>query len=174
MNDHLSPERLIDFLHGELAPAEDALTHAHLQACAACRAEHDAEASLTTFLRSAAAAGELEMPSLVKAAVWQRIREAQPGPFARLASWLRPAIAVPAAALLIVGAYFASPLAHPAAAPTIDANYYFEMHAAQSSHTSLSERSQQAFETSMAAGDGGTSPSIERAVAAAGMLDALQ
>jgi anti-sigma factor RsiW len=174
MNDHLTTERLIDFLHGELPPAEDALAHAHVMSCAACRTAHDLEASLTAALRAAATAEEFELPSLVKAAVWQQIRDAQPGPFARLASWIRPAIAVPAAALLILGGYFASPLARPAAAPMIDATYYFQMHAAQSSHTSLSERSQQAFETSLSADDGGTSPSIERAVAAAGMLDAVQ
>ena len=37
MNDHLSTDLLVDYVHGELAPADDARAHAHLAACAACR-----------------------------------------------------------------------------------------------------------------------------------------
>ena len=177
MNDHLSTDLLIDFLHGELAPADDALAHVHLAACATCRAEYDREASLTGMLRSAAVAEEREMPSLVNAAVWQQIREARPGPFARMAAWMRPAVAVPIAALLIVGGWFASPLAHHSAAlPTIDASYYFQMHAAQASQSSLGERTAQSFETSMAP-DGGGPLAVERAesgYAVPGTLDAVQ
>ncbi|MBD5653929.1 MAG: zf-HC2 domain-containing protein [Candidatus Eremiobacteraeota bacterium] len=178
MNNHLSTDLLIDFLHGELSPAEDALAHTHMATCAACRAEYDLEASLTGALRASALAEEREMPSLVNAAVWQLIREARPGPFTRVAAWLRPAVAVPIAALLIVGGWFALP--HPATAPTIDASYYFQTHAAQSSQTSLSERTSgaQAFETSSTRDSGGDAPPlVERTAigfAAAGTFDAVQ
>jgi anti-sigma factor RsiW len=149
MNDHLSTDRLVDFVHGELSPSDDALTHAHLATCASCRDAYDLEATLSEALRAAAKAEEHEMPSLVTAAVWDRIRRAEPGPLARLAALLRPAYAVPVALALIVGGYFASPLGHPAR-PTIDASYYLEVHAAQTAETPLSERSSAlVLETSM-------------------------
>ena len=150
MNPHLSPTTLIDFLHGELPTQDDALVHAHLAACSECRRAHDAEAALTELLQSAAVADEREMPSLVAARVWERIRAAEPSPLARLAAFLRPAVAIPAAAaLLLVGGWFASPLSHPHARPTIDANYYFAAHAADASQLPLSERSApQTLETS--------------------------
>ena len=176
MTDHFTTDLLVDFLHGELSPADDALAHAHLAACATCRGEYDREASLTVALRAAAAAEEREMPSTINAAVWQLIREARPGPFARMAAWLRPVVAVPIAALLIVGGWFASPYSHAAAHPTIDAAYYLRTHAAQSSQTPLSERSAQTFETSMV-GDGGEAVSVAGTTsgfAAAGTLDAVQ
>jgi len=123
---HPDNDQLIDFLHGELSPAADAAFHAHLAACDHCRADADAERALSDALRSEALASELEMPSLVNAAVWARVRAARPGPFARFGAVLRPAFAVPIAAALLIGGWFASPLAHPAGTPPhIDAAYYF-------------------------------------------------
>jgi len=169
---HLSPDLLVDYLHGELAPEDDALAHAHLSTCAACRREIDVEASLTEMLRKTAQAEEQEMPSLIKAAVWQQIREAKPGPLARLSALLRPAVAVPALAVLLVGGWFASPYGHPGTnAPTIDAMYYLEAHA-QTAGTPLSDQGgQPAIETSMI--DTGTSPLLAYADSslAAGGLD---
>lgn len=151
MNEHLSTERIIDFVHGELSPADDALAHAHLAACSDCREAYEIEALLSEALRSAAKAEELEMPSLVTAAVWDRIRQAKPSAASRLAAWLRPVYAIPVAAALLVGGFFASPLAHRAG-PTIDATYYLEAHAAQAAQTPLSERSSSlVLETSMIA-----------------------
>jgi predicted anti-sigma-YlaC factor YlaD len=153
---HLSADLLVDYLHGELAPEDDALAHAHLSACAACRHERDLEASLSEVLRKTAQAEEQEMPSLIKAAIWEQIREAKPGPMARLAAWLRPAVAVPALvvpalAVLLVGGWYVSPLHHDTGtAPTIDAMYYLQAHEAQSASAPLSEQSSQpALETSM-------------------------
>jgi predicted anti-sigma-YlaC factor YlaD len=176
---HLTTPLLVDFIHGELSPADDALAHAHLATCAACRAEYELEASLTGALRASALAEERDMPSLVNAAVWQRIREARPGPFSRIAAWTRPAFAVPIAALLIVGGWFALPYSHTAPHPTIDASYYFQIHAAQSSQTSLSERNgPQPFDLSMSRDSGGEAPPlVERLTtgyAASGTLDAVQ
>jgi len=152
MNNHLSTDLLVDFIHGELPPQDDALAHAHIATCAACRSELDLELSLGEALRAAVASEEREMPSLVAAAVWQQIREAQPGPIARLAAFLRPAVAVPAAAvILLAGGWFASPYAHRpnAATRTVNAAYYFEAHAAQAADTPLSERTMpQVLETS--------------------------
>jgi len=149
MNDHLSTDLLVDYLHGELAPEDDALAHAHLSTCADCRREYDLEASLTEALLASAKADEREMPSLVAAAIWERVRQAQPGPFTRLAAYLRPAIALPVAAALVLGVWFASPYSHHGAPPRIDAMYYLQAHAAQAG-TPLSEQGgPPALETSM-------------------------
>lgn len=175
MNHHLSPETLIDFLHGELPAQDDALVHAHLAGCSDCRRTHDAEAALGELLRTSAAAGEREMPSLVTARVWERIRAAEPGPLARLAALLRPAVAIPLAAVLLLGGWFASPFSHPHA-PTIDVNYYFEAHAADAGQTPLSERSgTRSLETSMS--DAKPSAPLLDAYAsygASGALDAVR
>jgi anti-sigma factor RsiW len=149
MNDHLSTDLLIDFVHGELSPSDDARAHAHLTGCASCREAYELEAALGEVLRSAAQAEEREMPSLVAAAVWERVRAARPGPAARLQALFRPAFALPIAAALLIGGFFASPLAH-LNRPTVDAAYYFEAHAAETSANPLSERSSSAvLETSM-------------------------
>jgi predicted anti-sigma-YlaC factor YlaD len=169
----------VDYLHGELAPEDDALAHVHLSTCAACRREIDLESNLTEVLQKMAAAEEQEMPSLIKAAVWQQIRDAQPGPVARFAAWLRspvaiPAFGVPAFAVLLVGGWLASPYGHSAGtAPTIDAAYYLQAHA-QTAQTPLSiQPAQPALETSMI--DSGAGPQLADADAdaalAAGGLD---
>lgn len=164
MIDHLTTDTLIDFLHGELPAQDDVRVHAHLATCAACRGEYESEATLGEALRASAAREAREMPSLVSAAVWQRVREARPGPFARLAALLRPIVAVPVAAALVLGAFVASPLVHSNTAPKIDAAYYLQAHAAQAGESPLSEHSgAQSLETSMV-----------DTIANRGLLDAVQ
>ena len=143
MMKHLNNDYLIDYLHGQLPPEEDALAHAHLEACTACRADYDAEAALSEALRSAAAAEELEFPSLISAHVWEQVRQARPGWASRLAGFFRPAIAVPVAAVAVVALYLATPLGHNAAGPAkhVSASYYLEQHAAQQAQNPLGERS---------------------------------
>ena len=149
MNDHLSTDLLVDYLHGELAPEDDALAHAHLAACPDCRCAYDLETSLSEALRAAAKADEREMPSLVSAAVWEHIRQAPPGPYARLTAWLRPAIALPVAAALVLGGWFASPYSHPGPQPRIDVMYYLQTHAAQAGSPLTEQSGSPALETSM-------------------------
>ena len=139
MMQHLTDDQLVDFVRGELSPQDDARVHGHLAACAACRHETDAERALIETLRAAAVADEREMPSAIKAAVWQEIRAAKPGPFAALAGFLRPVIAVPIAARLLLGVVV-SPLVHHGSRPTVAASYYLQAHAAQSAQGPLSER----------------------------------
>jgi predicted anti-sigma-YlaC factor YlaD len=143
MMDHLNNDFLIDYLHAQLPPEDDALAFAHLESCAACRSEYEAEAALSESLRTAALAEELEFPSLISAAVWEQVRQAQPGWGTRLAGLFRPAIAVPAAAVAVVALYFATPLSQSVAPPAkrISATYYLEAHAAQQARNPLGERS---------------------------------
>lgn len=141
MTQHLAPEVLIDYVHGELTPEADAGVHAHLDACPVCRDAYDAEAALGEALRASARAEELDFPSIVAARVWERVRNSRPGPFAGLATLLRPVVAVPLALAVAFGAYYLSPLGHPAApGRTIHATYYLEQHAGQEAADPLSER----------------------------------
>jgi anti-sigma factor RsiW len=175
MNNHLSTDLLVDYLHGELAPEDDALAHAHLASCPACRREYDLESSLSEALRLAAKADEREFPSLVAARVWEQVREARPGPFARLSAWLRPMIAVPMAAAILLGGWYASSYTHPGNRPTVDVNYYLQTHAAQSGTPLSLQSGPPALETSML--DESPVPLIAQHVEsslAAGALDAPQ
>ncbi|MBC5801382.1 MAG: hypothetical protein GIX03_10280 [Candidatus Eremiobacteraeota bacterium] len=179
MNQHLTNDTLIDYLHGELRPQDDALAHAHLAVCSSCRQARDAESGVTDFLRAGAAAEEQEFPSLVAAAVWQRIREAPPTPLARFRTFFRPAIAVPLAAVLLVGGWFASPLGHGSSggARSIDALYYFQAHAAQSASSPLSEHSGMPVdETSMNDEAGSAAPLVDQyaAYALSGGINAVR
>jgi len=140
MMKHFSTDFLVDYAHGELTPEEDALAHAHLCICAACRSEYDAQVSLGELLRSAAVAEERELPGFVKAAVWEQIRANRPAPFGWLSGFLRPAFAVPVGALIVALAVVAAPLTHRDAHPTIAASYYLQSHAVQSAQSPLSER----------------------------------
>lgn len=162
---HLTPELLTDFVHRELSPASDALVHAHLADCGICRAEYDTEIALGEALRSAATAEEREMPSIVKAVVWERVRELPPSPMLRLSTWLRPLVALPVAAALALGVWFASPYAPHGVHPTVDAAYYLEAHAAQSDGSLLSEPTNDStLETSMMDGNGAVPATLAEAV----------
>ena len=143
MMEHLNNDFLIDYLHGQLPPEDDALAHAHLESCASCRGEYEAEAALGEALRSTARAEELEFPSMIAAEIWQQVRDARPSLASQLASLFRPAIAVPVAAVAVVALYFAAPLAQYAGTPAkhVSANYYLEEHAAQQAQNPLGERS---------------------------------
>ncbi len=140
MMQHLRNETLVDYMHGALTPQEDAAVYAHMETCESCRREFEAEAALTEMLRSYGAATECEMPSRLKAEIWSRIREAQPSPWTRLREWLRPAVAVPIAAVLAVAAYFGTTYLGPHGAPAIEAAYYLQDHAALNNTTPFSDR----------------------------------
>jgi anti-sigma factor RsiW len=154
MIEHFTNDLIVDFVHGELEPAADARAHAHLLSCTTCTAEVDAERTLREFLRDAAVASEREMPSAIKAAIWEQIRTAKPGPLAALAALLRPVVAIPIAAVLLAGGYFATAATHHGS-PTIAASYYLQAHAVQSSQGPLSERSSASRAAVADAYDGG-------------------
>ncbi len=142
MKSHPSQEQLIDYLHGELAPGEDAAFLLHLEGCDDCRGRYEDEARLTESLRSFARATERELPPGVRAVIWSAIESShrEPGWAQRLAAWLRPVVAIPVAATLVVAAFVGyDSVAHRSAAPTIDAAYYLDDHAALTSAVPFNE-----------------------------------
>ena len=180
MSEHLSNELLIDYLRKELAPEDDALVLAHLEACTACRREHEIEASLGEALRSAALRDELEFPSMIKARVWEAVRNAKPTPVERLMTYFRPALAVPVAAALAIGLFFATPTMRAAMNPQkIDATYYLEAHAALQAQSPFTERGPAAAQLiEMGQVDAGTPTDLADAshqgLAASGAFDAVK
>jgi predicted anti-sigma-YlaC factor YlaD len=137
MTTHYDRETLIDYLHRELAPEADADVFEHLEACAACRALHDEEASFGEALRSFVQTTELELPSMVKARVWDRVRNERPSWVARLRAW-GPMIAVPVAAAVALAAYLGTPVLHQRSSVTgIEAAYFLDEHNAQAQQNPL-------------------------------------
>jgi predicted anti-sigma-YlaC factor YlaD len=140
MTEHLANQTLIDYMHAGLAPEQDAHVYAHIESCAACRSDYDAELALTDMLRTYATRETRELPSSVKAEIWERIRAARPSPLRNLADWLRPAVTLPVAAALALGIYFGTSYLGPHGAASIDAAYYLQDHAALNSTVPFSDR----------------------------------
>ncbi|HZO94124.1 MAG TPA: zf-HC2 domain-containing protein [Candidatus Baltobacteraceae bacterium] len=132
MTTHYDRDILIDYVHGELTPEADAAVFEHLEICTACRAAHDEEAALGETLRTLARGAELELPSMVKARVWDAVRRERPSWLERLRAGLAPRFAVPVAALVLAGLYFGVPIFHAQQpAPGIAAAFFLDEHNAE-------------------------------------------
>ncbi|PZR58453.1 MAG: hypothetical protein DLM50_02930 [Candidatus Meridianibacter frigidus] len=140
---HPTTERLIDYIHAALAPQDDAAVHMHLDECSECRQEHAVQIRLSEMLRADAAAHERELPPMLKAQIWNAVRSLEPTAMDRVRAWLRPAYSVPVAAALIVAAFVAPGYLHHNAsgAPSIDAAYYLQDHAAMNGATPFGDHS---------------------------------
>ena len=138
MTTHYDRDTLIDYVHRELAPEADAAVFEHLEACAGCRALHDDEASFGESLRAFVSASELELPSMVKARVWDQVRNERPSWVQRLRAW-GPAIAVPVAAAVALAAYVGTPaLRSNHNTPNgVAAAYYLDEHNAEAQQNPL-------------------------------------
>ena len=140
---HYNADILDDYLHDAFGPERDATIHAHLEACAPCRALYDEAASVRDWLRTAARAEEREFPSIVKARVWEAVRTV-PAPMSfaeRLRALLRPMVALPVAAAIAVFAYLGVPGVHGGGQPPgVAATYLLEEHAAVASDNPLADR----------------------------------
>ncbi len=110
---HLTSDLLIDYLHHELGPADDARVLAHLEMCEECKPELNVEATITDRLRAIARAEELELPLGMQSAIMARIADLQPNPWQSLRRFLRPIVIVPFAAAVAAGAFFLTPVLSP-------------------------------------------------------------
>lgn len=129
--EHPSIDTIIDYVHHELAPAQDALLLAHLEQCDECRAAYEAEARVGELLRAHAHATQRELPQGVVATIWDRVETMQSAPSfgERLRAWLRPAIMVPAGIVAAAAVVFALTMnTHHDSGPVIDAAYYLNDH----------------------------------------------
>jgi anti-sigma factor RsiW len=140
-NEHPSSETLIDYAHGELAAHEDAAVHAHLAACARCSEAHDDEVRLGELLREHARAEERELPpGFAERIVAAATSAPAPSRWWQPAVLFRPALALPAAAVVAIALYLSLAVFHgPAKTTGIDAAYYIESHAALATDMPFSE-----------------------------------
>ena len=139
MMQHLTSETLTDYLHHELPPGEDARVLAHLEGCAVCTRELNAEATITDSLRTLARTSELELPLGFGAAIMRRISSEETGPGQALRRWLSPLWLVPVAAAVAAAAFFFSPVLAPQNAHTaiVPVSYYLEQHAVSAQENPL-------------------------------------
>jgi hypothetical protein len=134
MNYHPTEEQLIDYLHGELAPGADAEILLHLEGCAQCRDDYDAQARVSELVHDYAAATQCDLPLSLIDSIWTTVDSEAPSWTTRLAALLRPAVLVPLAAMLVLAAFLGyGPNWHRGETTIIDAAYYLDDHAALTS-----------------------------------------
>jgi anti-sigma factor RsiW len=139
---HYDSDVLDDYLSHELAPEADAAVHAHLEACADCRAAHEQAVALRDWIRAAAHAEEREMPAGISARVWSQIRTPAPTMADRLRALWRPLIAIPVGALAVGLAFAFGPLRQSGVPPLrVAAAYYLDAHNAQAAENPFADRS---------------------------------
>ena len=133
MNQHATIEQIIDYLHNELVPGDDARIHQHLDSCAQCRALYDEQSKLSEALVAYKASSEHDLPQGVIATIWDRVEKehARPSFLDSFSAFFRPIVAVPIAAVLIVGIIFGMRALAPITnSSSIDVAYYLQDHAA--------------------------------------------
>lgn len=139
---HPSIDTLIDYIHHELAPGDDARIHAHLDTCAECRAAYEAETRVGEMLRVYAHETERELPQGVVATIWDRVERERSAPSLgeRVRALFRPALAIPvglaAAAALVIGFSVSHQQSN---APVIDAAFYLNDHASMTNSVPFGE-----------------------------------
>ena len=126
---HVTTENIIDYLHGALGAGEDARVYTHIESCDRCRDEYQMEVQLSEMLRNQAVQEVRELPPTLKAEIWQAVRELPPAS-SGIFGWLRPLYALPVAAAVLLAVLFAPALLHQPSAPSIEAAYYLQDHAA--------------------------------------------
>ena len=139
---HPTPEQLVDYLHGELPPPQDAAVHAHLAECSPCARAYEAESvAHANVLRAHARTQERELPYRVVAAIRDARRTTRQRP--RRGNSLR-ALSAPSSCSRprrrspsrCISESSGTPCA---GATPIDAAYYVNNHAALTATTPFSE-----------------------------------
>lgn len=128
---HPSIEQIVDYLHGEVAPAEDAAIHAHLATCSQCEEERAQEVAIAEALRAHASAAERELPASIVANIRRQLAQPTSASFGeRLAAAFRPIVLFPAAAVAAAMLYVGIDVwrNHATPATTIDASSYVQNH----------------------------------------------
>ena len=137
----MSPETIVEYLHGELPAGEDASVHAHLAQCRECSEAYEAEASLTEMIRGHCRAEERDLPQGVVLRIREAVAASERPWWHRLTSSLRPlAVGTAIAAGLLFGTFMSLRGWHShAQASTIDAAYYLDDHSSLAPTTPFGE-----------------------------------
>lgn len=94
---HPSLEQIVDYLRGELSPAEDAAVYAHIAGCRSCDDRRAEELAITEALRANARASERELPPGVVARIRDAAGRTREPFWEPVRTLLRPMVLVPAA-----------------------------------------------------------------------------
>ena len=129
---------LVDYERGELDAARDAAMHEHLQHCDACRAEWQADLALVEALRAATPVRAFP-PSILAGVRQAMYAERQPSFADRLRLVLRPVVAAPMAAAVLVAVVYGYHQ-HQASTPTMTGIDYVREHFAQTAALPSSDR----------------------------------
>jgi anti-sigma factor (TIGR02949 family) len=141
MKQHLNSTTLIDYLHHELPPSEDAEALAHLQSCEACSQELNVEASISDRLRASAREADLEVPAGLRSAIMARIAAQRQSPWQSLRSLVRPLVIVPVAAALATAAFLLGPVLLPQSSHAgVPVSYYLQQYADHAGQNPLADR----------------------------------
>jgi len=153
---HLTSDTLIDYLHHELEPADDARVLAHLETCEDCKRELNVEATITDRLRAAARAEELELPPGFRSAIMARIAALQPSAWQSVLRFLRPVVVIPFAAAVAAGAFFLTPVLSPqtTSRAALPVSYYLQEHDVRADEYPLGDRSAVILSSLNSANDG--------------------
>ena len=127
---HPSIEQIVDYLHSELPPHEDAAVHAHLASCSSCDELRAEELNITEILRAHAGALQRELPATVVARIRKAVAQRPQSRWQRLSAAFRPIVLVPAAVTAAVAVFLGYASWHRLATPpAIDPAYYVDNHA---------------------------------------------
>ena len=130
---------LVDYERGELDAPRDAAMHEHLHTCAQCRAEWQTDLALVDSLRSWA--GEREFPPSILAGVRQAMYAERPPTFMeRMRAALRPAVAAPMAAAVLIAVVYAGYHHANQPQPTLTGMDFVREHFAQTATLPSSDR----------------------------------
>lgn len=138
---------LTDYQRGEVDAASDSAIFDHLQSCAGCRKELQAEVALTESLR-AALSTERDLPMSVVAGVRQAVRrEKTAGLVAALRALARPVVLAPTAAviLLAAGVVTYDQVHNAANAPQLSADYIVRQHVVHTMNAQSGDRAWNAY-----------------------------
>jgi|HubBroStandDraft_5_1064220.scaffolds.fasta_scaffold00890_3 anti-sigma factor RsiW len=130
MNDrHLTPDEIVDYLHGELPITRDAAVAMHLAQCRTCAEAREAEAALTEMVRAVAQKQERTVPSAMMSSI-RAAAERPPQRASRPFWFARPLVALPVAlaAGLAIWLGMRSFTVNPPK-PSIAAGYLVDRHA---------------------------------------------
>jgi anti-sigma factor RsiW len=143
---HPSIEQIVDYLHGELSPAQDAVIYAHLAGCLPCSERRTDELAIGEALRAHARAGERNLPASLVARIRSEIeRPARDSAWEQLRTRFRPIFVLPAAAAAAAILYAGIEAWQSAATTPIDAADYVDSHAAMAAVTPFADDMPQAM-----------------------------
>jgi anti-sigma factor RsiW len=93
---HPNIEQIVDYLHGELSPAEDAAVHAHIAVCPACDELRAEELGMMEALRANARASERELPPDLVSRIREAAARTREPLWAPVRALFRPMVLIPA------------------------------------------------------------------------------